>query len=60
MVTIIIYRSDRPINKKGGMQVTDKELRARMKKSPAEARRALFDEYCNYVYAIVINKLRNC
>lgn len=42
------------------MQVTDKELRARMKKSPAEARRALFDEYCNYVYAIVINKLRNC
>jgi RNA polymerase sigma-70 factor (ECF subfamily) len=42
------------------MQVTDKELKAKMKKSPAEARRALFDEYCNYVYAIVINKLRNC
>ena len=42
------------------MQVTDKELRAKLKKSPAEARRALFDEYCNYVYAIVINKLRNC
>lgn len=40
--------------------MTDKELRTQMKESPAKARRALFDEYCNYVYAIVINKLRTC
>ncbi len=40
--------------------MTDSELKVQMTKSPASARRALFDEYCNYVYAVVINKLRNC
>lgn len=39
--------------------MTDKELKAKMKLSPAKARREFFDEYCNYVYAIIINKLRN-
>ena len=29
-------------------------------KSPDKAYRALFDEYCNYVYAIVYNKLHSC
>ena len=37
--------------------MTDKEFRAKMKKSPADARREVFDEYCNYVYTIVMNKL---
>ncbi|HRR77300.1 MAG: sigma-70 family RNA polymerase sigma factor [Ruminococcus sp.] len=40
--------------------MTDSELRAYMKDTPALGRRALFDEYCNYVYAIVMNKLRSC
>lgn len=40
--------------------MTDTELRKRMKESPAQTRRDVFDEYCNYVYAIVINKLRSC
>jgi len=46
-------------NREGGMQMTDKELKAKMDLSPAKARREFFDEYCNYVYAIIINKLRN-
>ena len=37
--------------------MTDKEFRTKMKKSPAEARREVFDEYCNYVYTIVMNRL---
>lgn len=28
--------------------------------SSQKARRSLFDEYCNYVYAVVMNKLRIC
>ena len=39
--------------------MTDKELRTKLDLSPAKARREFFDEYCNYVYAIIINKLRN-
>ncbi len=39
--------------------MTDKELKAKMDLSPSKARREFFDEYCNYVYAIIINKLRN-
>ena len=31
-----------------------------MEQSPEAGRRALFDEYCGYVYAICANKLRNC
>lgn len=44
-------------HKKGGIHLTDKEFRAKMKKSPAEARREVFDEYCNYVYTIVMRRL---
>jgi len=40
--------------------MTDSEFKALIKKSPASGHRALFDEYCNYVYAIVVNKLRSC
>ena len=40
--------------------MTDKELRRKMEHSPEAGRRALFDEYCGYVYAICANKLRNC
>ena len=29
-------------------------------KSPDKACRELFDEYCNYVYAVVYSKLNNC
>ena len=45
---------------KGGEYMTDSQLRVKMKKSPAEGRRALFDEYCAYVYAIAAQKLRTC
>ncbi len=36
------------------------EFRKIMKKSRHEGCRMLFDEYCNYVYAIVFNRLRSC
>ncbi len=38
----------------------DTELRLLMSRSVQECHRAVFDNYCNYVYAIVINVLRNC
>lgn len=40
--------------------MTDKELRRKMEQSAEEGRRALFDEYCGYVYAICANKLKGC
>ena len=40
--------------------MTDKELRHYMERSIEEGRRALFDEYCGYVYAICANKLKGC
>lgn len=40
--------------------MTDGQLRELMDKSPTEGRRALFDEYCAYVYAIAASKLRGC
>lgn len=40
--------------------MTDSELRTLMEQSPATGRRALFDEYVAYVYAIASMKLKNC
>lgn len=40
--------------------MTHENLREALKKSKKAGQRALFDEYCNYVYAIVFNKLRSC
>lgn len=40
--------------------MTDKELRRKMEQSAEAGRRALFDEYCGYVYAICANKLKGC
>ena len=31
-----------------------------MKRSPEECMKAIFDEYCNYVYIIAANKLKSC
>lgn len=38
----------------------DTELRQLMEQSVQICHRAVFDKYCNYVYAIVINVLRSC
>lgn len=38
--------------------MTDGELRTFMSESVRKGHQALFDEYCNYVYAVVINVLR--
>ena len=38
----------------------DTELRQLMEQSVQVCHRAVFDKYCNYVYAIVINVLRSC
>lgn len=38
----------------------DAELRLLMSQSVQKCHRAVFDQYCNYVYAIVINVLRSC
>ena len=40
--------------------MTDNEYRVLYAKDPNAAQTALFDEYLNYVYAIVYNKLRSC
>ena len=40
--------------------MTDNEYRVLYTKDPNAAQTALFDEYLNYVYAIVYNKLRSC
>lgn len=52
---------DRLLNKnKRGGPMTDNEYRKMYEKDPTAAQTALFDEYLNYVYAIVYNKLRSC
>lgn len=40
--------------------MTDNEYKRLFRKSPQEAQNTLFDEYFNYVYTIVFNKLRSC
>lgn len=40
--------------------MTDNEYRKMYEKDPTAAQTALFDEYLNYVYAIIYNKLRSC
>lgn len=40
--------------------MTENELRLLMAESIQKCHRAIFDNYCNYVYAIVINILRSC
>lgn len=40
--------------------MTDSQLRCLMEKSPQTGQRALYDEYCAYVYAIAANSLRSC
>lgn len=40
--------------------MTGSEYRSLMKISPDNAHRAVFDEYYNYVFTIVMNKLRSC
>ena len=40
--------------------MTGTEYSALYVRSPEQAYQQLFDTYCNYVYAIVINILRNC
>ncbi|WP_455529503.1 sigma-70 family RNA polymerase sigma factor [Ruminococcus sp.] len=40
--------------------MTENELRLLMAESIQKCHRVIFDKYCNYVYAIVINVLRSC
>ncbi len=40
--------------------MTDNEIFKLLKDTPDQGRRALFDEYCNYVYAIAAGKIRSC
>ncbi|MBQ6181232.1 MAG: sigma-70 family RNA polymerase sigma factor [Ruminococcus sp.] len=40
--------------------MTDNEYRGMYNEDPYSAQTSLFDEYLNYVYAIVYNKLRSC
>lgn len=39
--------------------MTDSELRSIMEQSKEKGQRAVFDEYCGYVYAVCANKLRS-
>lgn len=40
--------------------MTDSELRALSKTSPAQGHRALYDKYANYVYAVISRCLADC
>lgn len=40
--------------------MTDLEAKKLLKLSPQKAHRLIFDEYYNYVYTIVFNRLRSC
>ena len=40
--------------------MTGTDYSALCKQSPDKAYQTLFDEYCNYVYAVVYSKLRDC
>ncbi len=40
--------------------MTDQEFREHMKRSPEECLKAIFNEYCNYVYIIAATKLKSC
>lgn len=40
--------------------MTDQEFKKRMEISPEECFKAIFDEYCNYVYIIAATKLKSC
>lgn len=40
--------------------MTDSQLKELMKKPKDVWQRALYDEYCAYIYTIAANKLRNC
>lgn len=40
--------------------MTDRELKKLMKDSPHECMKAIFDEYCNYVYVIAAARLKTC
>ena len=42
------------------MRLTHEEFREKLRKSAEEAHRELFEQYCNYVYTIVFNRLRSC
>jgi RNA polymerase sigma-70 factor (ECF subfamily) len=47
-------------SKKEEFLMTDMELRMLMAESVQKCHRVVFEKYCNYVYALVINILRNC
>ena len=40
--------------------MTEPELRSLLRTSKKDGHRAVFDQYSNYVYAVVYSKLRNC
>ena len=40
--------------------MTEPELRSLLRKSKKDGHRAVFDQYSNYVYAVVYSKLRSC
>ena len=40
--------------------MTHEEFRNKIKVSPEQAHKELFESYCNYVYTIVFNRLRSC
>ena len=44
----------------GGMRMTDNHMIKLLRSSPDIGRRVVFDEYCNYVYAIAASKLVGC
>ena len=45
---------------KGVVLMTDSQLRSLMEISPQNGQRALYEEYCGYVYAVAANCLRTC
>ena len=40
--------------------MTDQEFKKHMERSPEKCMRAIFNEYCNYVYVIVATRIKSC
>ena len=46
-------------DERGSYRMTESKIRALLKSKPEQGERALFDEYYNYVYIIIYQKLRD-
>ncbi len=57
---IIIYREYAAAFREWGVILSDTEIIDLIKNQPVKGRRALFDQFCDYVYVIAAGKIKSC